>query len=50
MGVFWVLRPDNKAAWMNASDCTFSKDLEPEYLAFSSDENTIYVNLQVQRV
>lgn len=55
-GVRWSLRPETMAEFeddknpanieISASDATFSKDLEPEYLALSSDGRTVYVGLQ----
>jgi hypothetical protein len=55
-GIRWSLRPETMAEFdgdenpedieISASDATFSKDLEPEYLALSSDGRTVYVGLQ----
>ena len=53
-GVRWCMRPDTKGIWDKnqagatvADDmATFERDLEPEYLALSSDGKTVYVALQ----
>jgi len=55
-GVRWSLRPETKDHWDgNANDLnvviaddmvTLARDLEPEYLALSSDGKTVYVGLQ----
>ena len=54
-GVRWSLRPETiKAGFYDSkseisipeSEATFSKDLEPEYLALSKDGDTVYVGLQ----
>ena len=51
----WSLRPETiKAGFYDSkseisipeSEATFSKDLEPEYLALSKDGDTVYVGLQ----
>lgn len=55
-GVRWSLRNETRVVFEDDSnkanvvipeaEATFSKDLEPEYLALSSDGRTVYVGLQ----
>jgi len=54
-GVRWSLRPEtrmifsknkNNMVVIPESETTFTKDLEPEYLALSADGKTVYVSLQ----
>ena len=53
-GVRWSLRPETRTIFdknknnvvIPESETTFTKDLEPEYLALSADGKTVYVSLQ----
>ena len=55
-GVRWSLRPETKDHWdgmenplgvvISEDMVTFARDLEPEYLALSADDKTVYVGLQ----